>query len=127
MSPPAFAEPAPTALPRGSSAPPRGRHRTPVGLWIWGYVTLGFAAFGAGILGFWWLAALQDPDGGLLVGLFAIGWLLPSLVIALSGIVLAFYAIAEERLGVFLVAMASLICHLPMALTVLGIAGLGVL
>lgn len=94
--------------------------RTPVGLWVWALVTLGAGGLSAGILCLLWLAALEDPAGGLLVGVFAMTWWAPTLLMALSGIVLVFLAIAEELLGLLLVALASLVCHIPLAFTILG-------
>lgn len=90
--------------------------RTPPFLWLWVSVTLAVAVTNTAFLGELWLVAQQDALGLLAVGAYASAAWIPAVATALSAIIVAFIAIADELLGPLLIALGALACHVPFVL-----------
>lgn len=100
--------------------------RPQIGLWVWAIATLVPSFAGAAFLGILWLAALDDPDGSLLVAVFAWAGCGPAVILTASGIAVAIVAGVHGRRAVVAIAAAALACHVPLALTLASTGLLGV-
>ncbi|MFT4052835.1 MAG: hypothetical protein QM677_11390 [Microbacterium sp.] len=107
-----------SSVPRtGDAIAPAPRPST--ALTVWTVLVFSLALGGAALLGLGWLATRADGTMIIYVWLTAITLAVPCVLLAVAAVVLIILAARARRRGMLALAIASLVCHVPLMVTAL--------